>query len=836
MKATTGGVAKATTPKTAAKAPTKSPTPSRLSSANSTSSSVSAKSTARSTASGASAKSAPSLAPRGTPTVVVDASAPGGANDDGGGADVARAASAVGVGVGVGGPSVVKTVGGFENMRVFVRVRPLNPMELRENQTSVVQLAPELCSARIEVPGRMPHNYTFDGVFGEESTQKQIYSRAAANVIDGVLEGFNGTIFAYGQTASGKTYTMSGGTTEDDKGIIPHAIDHIFHHIAQDTSREFVVSVACLEIYCEKITDLLGKSEERLKLRLDEKGKFQVQGLKPRIANNPAAILKKMNKANDRRHVGKTNMNERSSRSHSIFQIIIESKKKNSESNDVLKAKLNLVDLAGSERQKKTQAEGKRLQEATKINLSLMVLVNVINALVAGSGKHVPYRESNLTKLLEDSLGGNTRCTMMANCSPASSNADETANTLAYAHKAKQIKNKPQKNADGQDGILAQLQEQIRMLNEELKRIEDSRPVGEAARMAEVSGNSGVSPELLMNLRFEKDEKIKEALAKANVAQSERDRIYKQLKDMQEEDEKQRREIDTVKSKLKNTQDAICVGGVNLLDENARQSAELLQAQNEIEMQKAKEAQLLQELQAEEEAALFKEEMYKSVEDEIAKKTAKAEKVFATLKSMQEETEVMKAQFEEERDLLLDSIRELERDCSFQDLIIDYFIPPEYRNLIEENARPVEGDNTWALMHLGLAGNRVSKHSTWQATSANEMVILRDGDEDSDPGECDAEELTLVTTQESPYLSYNDQGILSSRPFYSPPSPSPSPPAYQAAEPSPRSSRSSAASSSSQCLQEQHTTQPQPTRAHHSHSPTPTSRPQSAHPHPRTGW
>nr|ACE77688.1 kinesin-like protein KIF3A (predicted) [Sorex araneus] len=261
-----------------------------------------------------------------------------------------------------------------------------------------------------------PKTFTFDTVFGPESKQLDVYNLTARPIIDSVLEGYNGTIFAYGQTGTGKTFTMEGVRAVPElRGIIPNSFAHIFGHIAKaEGDTRFLVRVSYLEIYNEEVRDLLGKDQtQRLEVKERPDVGVYIKDLSAYVVNNADDMDRIMTLGHKNRSVGATNMNEHSSRSHAIFTITIECSEKGVDGNmHVRMGKLHLVDLAGSERQAKTGATGQRLKEATKINLSLSTLGNVISALVDGKSTHVPYRNSKLTRLLQDSLGGNSK-TMM---------------------------------------------------------------------------------------------------------------------------------------------------------------------------------------------------------------------------------------------------------------------------------------------------------------------------------------------------------------------------------------------------------------------------------------
>ncbi|XP_049479701.1 kinesin-like protein KIF17 [Panthera uncia] len=283
----------------------------------------------------------------------------------------------------------------------------------------------------------------------------------------GVTEGYNGTIFAYGQTGSGKSFTMQGlPDPSSQRGIIPRAFEHVFESVQCAENTKFLVRASYLEIYNEDVRDLLGAdSKQKLELKEHPEKGVYVKGLSMHTVHSMAQCERIMEAGWKNRSVGYTLMNKDSSRSHSIFTISIEIYAVDERGKDHLRAgKLNLVDLAGSERQSKTGATGERLKEATKINLSLSALGNVISALVDGRCKHIPYRDSKLTRLLQDSLGGNTKTLMVACLSPADNNYDETLSTLRYANRAKNIRNKPRINEDPKDALLREYQQEIKKL------------------------------------------------------------------------------------------------------------------------------------------------------------------------------------------------------------------------------------------------------------------------------------------------------------------------------------------------------------------------------------
>uniref|UniRef100_A0A286X913 Kinesin-like protein n=1 Tax=Cavia porcellus TaxID=10141 RepID=A0A286X913_CAVPO len=357
-----------------------------------------------------------------------------------------------------------------ESVKVVVRCRPMNQRERELNCQSVVTVDSARGQCFIQNPGaaeQPPKQFTFDGAYYTEHFTEQIYNEIAYPLVEGVTEGYNGTIFAYGQTGSGKSFTMQGLPDPPcQRGIIPRAFEHVFESVQCAEDTKFLVRASYLEIYNEDVHDLLGAdTKQKLELKEHPEKGVYVKGLSMHTVHSVAQCERIMETGWKNRAVGYTLMNTDSSRSHSIFTISIEIYAVDERGKDHLRAgKLNLVDLAGSERQSKTGATGERLKEATKINLSLSALGNVISALVDGRCKHIPYRDSKLTRLLQDSLGGNTKTLMVACLSPADNNYDETLSTLRYANRAKNIKNKPRINEDPKDALLREYQEEIKRL------------------------------------------------------------------------------------------------------------------------------------------------------------------------------------------------------------------------------------------------------------------------------------------------------------------------------------------------------------------------------------
>ncbi|XP_068170757.1 kinesin-like protein KIF17 [Antennarius striatus] len=405
---------------------------------------------------------------------------------------------------------------GSESVKVVVRCRPLNDREKALCSKMVLSMDLHRCQCFLEKPSAVdepPKQFTFDGTYFIDQTTEQMYNEIAYPLVEGITEGYNGTIFAYGQTGSGKSFTMQGvSDPASQKGVIPRAFEHIFESIQCAENTKFLVRASYLEIYNEEVRDLLGSdTKQRLELKEHPERGVYVRDLSMHTVHSVWECERIIEQGWKNRVVGYTLMNKDSSRSHSIFTIHLEICNTDLAGRDHLRAgKLNLVDLAGSERQSKTGATGERLREATKINLSLSALGNVISALVDGRSKYIPYRDSKLTRLLQDSLGGNTRTLMIACLSPADNNYEETLSTLRYANRAKCIQNKPRINEDPKDALLREYQEEIKTL-----RALVSGQLGSAKLKSLLSGqlleaSPSVSSREQSSITEDEKEKIKE--------------------------------------------------------------------------------------------------------------------------------------------------------------------------------------------------------------------------------------------------------------------------------------------------------------------------------------
>ncbi|KAL4611291.1 hypothetical protein ACB092_08G113400 [Castanea dentata] len=377
------------------------------------------------------------------------------------------------------------------NVQVIIRVRPLSSTEISlQGYTKCVRQ--ESCQT-ITWTGHPESRFTFDVVADENVSQEKLFKVAGLPMVENCMGGYNSCMFAYGQTGSGKTHTMlgdiEGGTRRHSVncGMTPRVFEHLFTRIQKekearrDEKLRFTCKCSFLEIYNEQILDLLEPSSNNLQIREDIKKGVYVENLKEIEVTSARDVIQQLIQGASNRKVAATNMNRASSRSHSVFTCIIESKWDSQGVSHHRFARLNLVDLAGSERQKSSGAEGERLKEATNINKSLstlgLVIMNLVN-MSNGKSLHVPYRDSKLTFLLQDSLGGNSKTTIIANISPSSCCSLETLSTLKFAQRAKFIKNNAIVNEDASGDVIA-MRIQIQQLKREVSRLRGLASEGE---------------------------------------------------------------------------------------------------------------------------------------------------------------------------------------------------------------------------------------------------------------------------------------------------------------------------------------------------------------------
>uniref|UniRef100_H3DP79 Kinesin-like protein n=1 Tax=Tetraodon nigroviridis TaxID=99883 RepID=H3DP79_TETNG len=607
---------------------------------------------------------------------------------------------------------------GSEAVKVVVRCRPLSPREEPSGPAgAVVQMDLRLGQVILRNPraaaSEPRKTFTFDAVYDAGSKQRELYDESVRPLVDSVLAGFNGTIFAYGQTGTGKTYTMQGAWADPERrGVIPNAFDHVFTHISRSQSdKQYLVGASYLEIYLEEIRDLLdpkhGGGTRALELRESPESGVYVRNLTSCVCKSIKEIEDVMNLGNQARAVGATDMNEHSSRSHALFLITVECSQPGPDGRKHIRVgRLNLVDLAGSERQAKTGVQGERLKEAAKINLSLSALGNVISALADGRSGHVPYRDSKLTRLLQDSLGGNAKTVMVATLGPAPQHYDETLTTLRYANRAKNIQNQPRVNEDPKDALLREFQTEIARLRAQLShrkwssRQKDGLPWDQDG---ELDGDAG-EKEAREYVRLEEQrlEMDKEAIRGDQfLLAEEKQRLLGEKERMLGDLRKEQEATEQLTARYKRWRARLLVGGKNIIDHTNEQQKMLETKRQEIAEHTRKEREIQQRVLAQDEETVELRETFTSLQQEVEAKTKKLKKkLYAKLQCIKAEIQDVNDEHVRSRQELEQIQNELTRELKFKYLIIENFIPPEEKNKIMNRLTFDPEEDQWRFQPL----------------------------------------------------------------------------------------------------------------------------------------
>uniref|UniRef100_A0A8C2XGY9 Kinesin-like protein n=1 Tax=Cyclopterus lumpus TaxID=8103 RepID=A0A8C2XGY9_CYCLU len=573
------------------------------------------------------------------------------------------------------------------NIKVLCRFRPLNKSEITRRDKFIPIFQGE---DTVVLGGK---SFVFDQVFPTNTTQIQVYNTCAKQIVKDVLGGYNGTIFAYGQTSSGKTHTMEGNLHDPQgMGIIPRIAEDIFEHIfAMDENLEFHIKVSYFEIYMDKIRDLLdGFFTAQVNVC------SFTQGCTERFVTSPEEVMDVIDEGKANRHVAVTNMNEHSSRSHSIFLINI--KQENVETEQKLCGKLYLVDLAGSEKVSKTGAEGAVLDEAKNINKSLSALGNVISALAEGTKSHVPYRDSKMTRILQDSLGGNCRTTMFICCSPSSYNDAETKSTLMFGQRAKTIRNtisvnleltaeQWKKKYEKEKEKNRSLKETVQRLDTELNRWRNGNKLIDITLAAhknmeylksstrEELGNfpCSIASSIVVHISEEERQKYEEEIRK----------LYKQLDDKDDEINHQSQMVEKLKEQMLDQEELLA----SSRGDSERVQSELGRLQRENGSAKAEVKEVLQAL--EELAVNYDQKSLEAEEKSVQNKLLAEElaRKMAQLKALEAELFRIKEVSSHQRKRISEILSSLMRDLSEFSTIIgnrDIKLSMEITGAIEE--------------------------------------------------------------------------------------------------------------------------------------------------------
>lgn len=579
-----------------------------------------------------------------------------------------------------------------EKVRVVVRSRPLSSKEVEHGCHEVVFVNSNEASVtfRKSDDDSNPRTYYFNSAYSNNVTQQFIYDDCARPIVDSVLEGYHGTIFAYGQTGTGKTYTMEGIPTPEHEGIIPHSINQIFAHISRNQKdKRFLVVVTYLEIYLEKVYDLLSGSRDPLHVRVINDN-VTIPKLTSYVVKSADEVNDLLEKGRSSRSVRATEMNPNSSRSHSIFSISVEQQDFDG---SIKVGKLNLVDLAGSERSSKTKTNKEGSIEGNMINKSLLELGNVISALIAGK-THIPYRNSTLTTLIKSSLGGNSKTLMFATLGPANTNFEESYATLLWATRASKIKNKPKVNEDPKDAMLNKLKDEINKLREMLNNQDHGNQVG-SQELNELETNHMKQLEELMA------EKTMNEVQKAELKKKLEAEFQKQ-KQMNEESEK-------LKQRIAEMEQSVIVGGVNLMDTAKQQEEEIRVAQCRTRQQREKQQKLNEKRLKHEEEILFAEKQYGSLKEELSSKVHKIRKIKPVISRLKNTMEDMQNQFNMEKEAQETELKEMDDELLFLQHIIDNFIPSDSLEKIMQNTNYDERSGKFVITDIHLAGRNVEK-------------------------------------------------------------------------------------------------------------------------------
>ena len=447
-----------------------------------------------------------------------------------------------------------------ENIKVCLRIRPMSLQEKSRNDTACIE--PVSNDQLILSHKNLRRSYTFNLVFAPESSQEDVFFNCSIDkLIDSALDGYSVTIFAYGQTGSGKTYTIMG---RDDainekvlsnnkySGIMPKSINYIWSTVSTK-QQKFYIKVSFLEIYNEQINDLLNPSNSNLQIRWDQKQGFFVEGLLVIECKKPQDIVEIILQGTKNRKKGSHDLNKDSSRSHTILTVYLISEFQSGGESYKKYGKISFVDLAGSERLKETHSKGGMVKETGNINKSLFVLGKVISSLTdkKSTNQHIPYRDSKLTMLLMDSIGGTAKTLMIACVSPSSVYSDETMSTLNYASRTMNIKNKPLVQMDMREKISEGLKEEneIYLEENEFLKNEFMKLLGIIPEMS----NGGLTPEDIENYKisqgFKSNEELDNEIERLKIENDE----LKKIKDNQiKENQKLSDENNILNNKLIN--------------------------------------------------------------------------------------------------------------------------------------------------------------------------------------------------------------------------------------------------------------------------------------------
>eukprot|EP00753_Platysulcus_tardus_P004419 PLAT12539.27.p1 GENE.PLAT12539.27~~PLAT12539.27.p1 ORF type:complete len:767 (-),score=353.58 PLAT12539.27:1059-3359(-) len=655
-------------------------------------------------------------------------------------------------------------------IRVIVRVRPLSAAE-EVRGGRCVHFGDDGKEVTVDAGERgdgRKKKFTFDAALGEGCGQAEVYETAARGIVDAVLSGYNGTVLAYGQTAAGKTWTMQGKETGEHRGIIPRSFDHIFERIAAASEEStFLVQASMLEVYMEKVRDLLSPDVTNSLRVVSSATSFGcVPDLSWHEVKCAADCARLLSQGADSRKVTATGMNAGSSRSHSVFTLRVESRQvmEDGKAHSMV-ARLNLVDLAGSERLSKTAAVGLTMRQGVLINKSLMTLGHCIAALARRDRSLPPYRDSKLTQLLQDSLGGNTKTVMIAALSPSAWNRDETVGTLRYAASAKRIRNKVRKNIDAKDALLVEYAKEVEELKRQLALLTSSSsspalsPASAATAAAAAAAAAavvrtevvervvtvGVSEEKVEDMRaelMEEGERHRAAAAAREVELQAEKARSSALAAAVRQREQQAARVEAEKARLRallqEAEKHMLRGQALQAREEERERA-LAETRAELEAKRDGEARLLSELAELAEGKAEVEEHYATVADELADARAKMRRMRALLRRMRDDRRAMREQMQAEvaraaSDAADASAKaeERARQLQLREMLLEWALPPDKLHELQSRAFWDSEAERWQLRPVRHAEARgrvvrrpVARTGSRRPTASSSIVASR---------------------------------------------------------------------------------------------------------------
>ncbi|XP_054263414.1 kinesin-like protein KIF3B [Macrosteles quadrilineatus] len=598
-----------------------------------------------------------------------------------------------------------------EMVQVAIRCRPMNDKEIAKNYSCVVKIEPsdtvKLYDPRL-ANSAPPKTFEFDATFDGTASQSEVYDRMVQPLVDAVLSGYNGTVFVFGQSGSGKTYTMEASDCETDKGILPRTFHNIFENISKSCDTQYLIRISYLEIYKDEIRDLLErKIDKKYEIRESKDSGVYVKDISSYVCKSQREINKIIKAGRRNRIVASTDINERSSRSHAIVMITVEMK--DLSEGRVRVGKLNLVDLAGSERQNKTCAEGDRLKEANKINLSLSALGNVISALSENKSNYIPYRDSKLTRILKDSLGGNSKTVMIANIGPACYNYDETLNTLRYASRAKNIRNVPQVNENPVDTLIRRYQEEIKILKSQLQeRVAEKNLCNSNARITEFG-----------------DSQKNYLITKGNNEVSVQKSITDVTKCHGNNKIKENDSIMDLKKQIDLMESNLLVGNKNILEYTEEQKKSLEKRDQKINRIKEREEEIHQVIEKEKEFTEGIKKDFYNLKQEVEYKRKDLTKKYFRLQEIHQEIQDAKDEYNEDRRELEITQQEILKDIKLKLLIIENFIPKEKRRQLYPRMYYDPNLDSWQLKPNYEFVEGISKPRCFRNNKSHEHVSKR---------------------------------------------------------------------------------------------------------------